>query len=95
MHSNHTLLDTTIEDYSIEDFVYSYHHSGATMPGPLEDVVLLVGGLKEQHSQGAASLNECVRQIREAWGRCLGYVFTADIQPGERQLVQQMFSDIP
>jgi hypothetical protein len=94
MHSQHTLLDTTIEGYGVEDFVYSYFNNNAVLPGRLEDVVLLVASLKPQYKSNAISLNECVRQVRESWGECLGYVFLSDIKPGERELIKSMFEDV-
>lgn len=95
MHRNHTLLDTAIEGYAIEDFVYSYYHLDASMPGFFQDVVLLVAKLKSKYEQQEISLNEAVRQIRWAWGQILGYIFTTDICPGERALVKDMFSYVP
>ena len=92
MHSNHTLLDTTIEGYAIEDFVYScFHVDNAQMPRFVEDVVSTVQSCKQEKM----SSHRAVEKIREVWGNALGYIFTAKISKEEIQLVHEMFADIP
>ena len=95
MRKNHTLLDTTIDDWYIEDFVYSYYHNDAQLPGFLEDVVMSVADLKAKYAAGEASINLCVSTIREVWGIAMDYVFTAPIDNQEQSLIKEMFDDCP